>query len=205
MANNVTVKDTAEAKFSRLIIDLCNKGFIYKEENEMEWIDYNNFRSKVYDFFSILGLRVVKDEAEGYIYTYPKTKENDGEMPCITRKYQLGFYASILLAQLRLKLHVFESEGDGTRLYISRDQIFELMSPYFSKDISESEPQRKIKEALNTIEEMRLIKKIDACERDAVKYEVKRGIKAVVNMEYMETLKERLNEYKKLLEEGTII
>ena len=197
-------KDSTESRFSKLVIELCNKGFLYKVDNEMAWIDYNDFRIRMFEFFSVLGMRVVKDEAEGYIYIYPKDKD-EGEMPCITRKYQLGFYTSVLLAQLRLKLHEFEADGEGTRLFLTKNEIFELMSPYFSKDVSESEPQRKIKESLNTIEEMRLIKKIDARDdKDAVKYEVKRGIKAVANMEYIETLKERLSEYKKLVTEGAI-
>src|SRR5699024_9670537 len=107
------------------------KGVLYQDASPRAWNDLLGLQARVRDYFAVLGLELVLDEAEGYavLRSRPGDGQDDDETPAIPRlivRRPLSFPVSLLLALLRRKLAESDAGGGDTRLVLSREEIVEL-------------------------------------------------------------------------------
>ena len=190
-------------RFSRLLITLY-KGVLYKERDEALWRDLGEFTGMVIDHFSPLGLRLVKDDNEGYAYVaYPLETDTDGDdadaLPRLVAKRQLSFGVSLLLALLRKRMAEFNTAGEGTRLIVSRGEIVEIMRPFMPESTNEAKLSDKIDSALNKVKELGFVRSL---RNNASQYEVLRILKAYVDAKWLADFDRKLEEYKNYGKKG---
>ncbi|MDO5116821.1 MAG: DUF4194 domain-containing protein [Synergistaceae bacterium] len=184
-------------RFSRLLITLY-KGVLYKERDEALWRDLGEFTGMVIDHFAPLGLRLVKDDNEGYAYVaYPPEGEaadsEEEPLPRLVAKRQLSFGVSLMLALLRKRMAEFDTAGEGTRLIVSRGEIVEIMRPFMPESTNEAKLADKIDTALNKVKELGFIRQL---RNNAAHYEVLRILKAYVDAKWLADFDSRLEAYK---------
>lgn len=190
-------------RFSRLLITLY-KGVLYKERDEALWRDLGEFTGMVIDHFAPLGLRLVKDDNEGYAYVaYPLETESANDdadpLPRLVAKRQLSFGVSLLLALLRKRMAEFDTAGEGTRLIVSRGEIVEIMRPFLPESTNETKLADKIDTAINKVKELGFVRSLRS---NASQYEVLRILKAYVDAKWLADFDRRLEAYKNYGKKG---
>jgi hypothetical protein len=119
------------------------KGVIYQEGDVGLWSALLNLQARLRDYVAVLGLELVRDEAEGYAFLRSRQAADDDEdaapkLPRLIARRPLSFPVSLLLALLRKKLAEFDAAGGETRLVLSREDIAELIRVFMPQSSNEA-------------------------------------------------------------------
>jgi len=132
----------SELDLSLVVVQLM-KGVVYRDSHERAWRHLVQLQTQARDYFDVMGLTVVVDEAEGYAFLRSRPDdEADDTVPRLVARRTLSFPVSLLLALLRNKLAEFDASDSDTRLVLTREQILEtvrLFVPDSSNDVVENE------------------------------------------------------------------
>ena len=178
----------------RLAIRLL-KGVVYRRDDEEQWQSLVNIESRVRDYFVVLNLRLVLNEAEGYAYL--RTRDDDDHdpevplPPLITRR-PLSYPVSLLLALLRKRLVEQDSAAGDTRLVLTGDEILEMQSVFLPDSSNEVSVKRQLGENLNRIVRLGFLRRMDTGAEPT--YEVQRIIKEFVTAEWLAVFEKTLGE-----------
>lgn len=197
-----TKSDDGALRFSRLLVALY-KGVVYRERDEAMWRDLGEFSGRAIDHFSPLGLRLIKDDVEGYAYVaYPPDGE-DGDTegaPRLIARRRLSFGVSLMLALLRRKMAEFDTSGEGARLIMSGTEIVEMMRPFQPDSTNEVKLAEKAAADLNKVKELGFVRPL---RNGGDRYEVMRILKAYIDAQWLEGFEEKLAAYKDYAKEGS--
>lgn len=199
------IDEERDRKFSRVLIALY-KGAVYRERDEELWRDLTDLAGPVTDHFSPLSLRLVKDDNEGYAYVaYPLSEEvednGDEQMPRLTARRHLSYGVSLLLALLRRRMAEFDTAGDGTRLIVSREEMVELMRPFYPESTNDAKLADKTEISLNKVRELGFVRPL---KNRGSQYEVMRILKAFIDAQWLSEFDRRLEGYRKFGAEGKV-
>lgn len=169
------------------------KGVVYRDTHEAAWQHLLRLQPQLRDYFTVMGLVVVVDEAEGYAYLQSRP-EVDGEEgpPRLVPRRSLSFHVSLLLALLRKKLAEFDATSSESRLILTRDQIVEMLRLFLPDTSNEARLVDQIDGHLNKVAELGFLRRVNG--RDQT-YEVRRILKAFVDGKWLAELDRRLGEY----------
>jgi hypothetical protein len=197
---------TAEAyELPHLAVTLL-KGVLYRADNPTLWQTLLNLQTSVRDYFSVLGLSLVLDEAEGYAFLRSREDDNsNGEkLPRLIPRRQLSFPVSLLLALLRRKLAEFDAGGGETRLVLRRDEIVELMRVFLPDSTNDSRLVDQIETQINKVVELGFLRRLKPTGTSAGKlapeFEVLRILKAFVDAQWLNEFDQRLAQYQSALQ-----
>ena len=196
-----TKSDGSALRFSRLLVALY-KGVLYKERDEAMWRDLGEFGGQVIDHFRPLGLRLIKDDTEGYAYiTYPHEEADNAinGIPRLIAKRRLPFGVSLLLVLLRRRLAEFDTSGEGARLILSGAEITEMIRPFQPESTNEVKLTEKVVTDLNKVKELGFIRQLRNSDD---RYEVMRILKAYVDAQWLEDFNRKLEAYKEYGSKG---
>lgn len=181
-------------EFSAIVVPLL-KGVIYQEDNPGLWSALLNLQARVRDYVAVLGLELILDEAEGYVFLRAKPESEDEQavkLPRLVARRQLSFPVSLLLALLRKKLAEFDASGGETRLILSRDEVAELIRIFLPAGSNETRFIDQIDSHLNKIIELGFMRRLRGQEQV---FEVRRILKAFVDAQWLAEFDQRLAEY----------
>ena len=187
--------DGAQLRFSRLLVALY-KGVLYRERDEAMWRDLGEFSGRVVDHFVPLGLRLVKDDVEGYAYVAYTPEDSDDAVdgvPRLIAKRRLSFGVSLLLALLRRRMAEFDTSGDGSRLIVSGTEIAEMVRPFQPESTNEVKLAEKTAADLNKAKELGFVRQLRNGED---RYEVMRILKAYIDAQWLEDFDKKLEAYR---------
>jgi hypothetical protein len=192
MSVTQTVADGGQTELSVVVVNLL-KGPIYRDTHERPWALLLALRNQVADYVSVLGLEIRVDEAEGYAYLR-STPDDDvpDDIPRLVSRRPLAFQVSMLLALLRKRLAEFDASSSDTRLVLSRDQVVEMLRLYLPQSTNEARLVDSIETHINRVVEMGFLRKLRGQED---LYEVRRIIKAYVDVQWLSDFDARLEEY----------
>ncbi|GHV25865.1 hypothetical protein FACS1894176_05430 [Bacteroidia bacterium] len=153
------------------------KGIVYSHDKY--WNDLLDNEVDVSNYFDDINLAVVIDKSEGFAYLKqkPTDKENEDSLKLIDKR-QLNFHVSLLCLLLRKHLIESDSEGDVSRAILSKDEIINLMKPFYNETTNEANQIKKIGEAIGRVEKEGFLRRMKTEEEQ---YEINRIIKAFVN------------------------
>lgn len=178
------------------------KGVIYQDKDASLWGSLLNLQAQVRDFFQVLGLDLVLDEAEGHAFLRSRFDSEDDTEQCIPRlmpRYPLSFQVSLLLALLRRKLAEFDATGGATRLVLTLDEVVEILR-VFSRDTSnEARFSDQVEANLKKVEDLGFIKKVRAgagAGRADIAFEVRRILIPFVDGQWLAEFDDRLAAYQ---------
>lgn len=182
-------------ELSSVVVPLL-KGVLYQEDNPGLWGTMLNLQASVRDYVAVLGLELMLDEAEGYAFLRSRKDENEDDQVAIPRlvaRRQLSYPVSLLIALLRKKLAESDAGGGDTRLILSRDEVVELIRIFLPAGSNEAKLIDQIDTTLNKIAELGFIRRLRG---QGQMIEVRRIIKAFVDVQWLADFDERLAEYR---------
>lgn len=173
------------------------KGVVYRDTHEQAWHQLLREQPTLRDYFSVMGLLVVVDEAEGYAYLQSRP-EVDGEepVPRLVPRRSLSFPVSLLLALLRKKLAEFDATSSDSRLILTRDQIVEMLRLFLPDSSNEARLVDSIDTHVTKAVELGFLRRVKG---SGQAYEVRRILKAFVDAQWLAELDRRLQEYAEQL------
>ncbi len=183
---------TATPDLSLAVVQLM-KGVVYRDQHETAWQHLLQLQPQLRDYFAVMGLLVVVDEAEGYAYlrSRPETDADDA-VPRLVPRRSLSFHVSLLLALLRKKLAEFDATSSESRLILTREQIVETLRLFLPDTSNEARLVDQIDGHLNKVVELGFLRRVNGREQT---YEVRRILKAFVDGQWLADFDRRLDEY----------
>lgn len=185
-------------ELSSVVVPLL-RGVIYREENPGLWGSLLKLQASVRDYVAVIGLELLLDEAEGYVFLRSRQDvDEDGAtaIPRLVARRQLSYPVSLLLALLRKKLAEFDAGGGDIRLILSRDEVVELIRIFLPVGSNEVKLIDQVDATLNKIAELGFIRWLRG---QGQMIEVRRIIKAFVDAQWLADFDERLAEYRQQL------
>lgn len=179
------------------------KGVVYRDSHEQVWQQLLRQQPSLREYFSVMGLLVVVDEAEGYAYLQSRP-EVDGEdpVPRLVPRRSLSFPVSLLLALLRKKLAEFDATSSDSRLVLTRDQIVEMLRLFLPDSSNEARLVDAIDAHIGKAVELGFLRRV---KDTGQAFEVRRILKAFVDAQWLAELDRRLAEYAaQLAADGTL-
>ena len=177
---------------SVVVINLM-KGPVYSDTHEKAWALLLGLRNQVDDHVSVLGLRLIVDESEGYAYLRSRPIDDDTvDVPRLVARRSLPFHVSVLLALLRKRLAEFDASSSESRLMLTREQIVEMLRLYLPNSSNEARLVDNIDAHVNRVVEMGFLRRLRG--HDDL-FEVRRILKAYVDGQWLSDFDGRLDEY----------
>jgi hypothetical protein len=184
--------------YSNILISLL-KGIVYSDNKY--WDDLLLYEADVKHYFADVYLDVIIDKSEGYAYLKQKEtaeSENGDDALKLIDKRQLNFHVSLLCLLLRKNLIENDSEGESTKAILSKDEIVNLMKPFYKETSNEAKQLNQIQTAINKVVDEGFLRRMKTEEEQ---YEINRIIKAFVNAETVKEELEKLKNHTSRIEE----
>lgn len=171
------------------------KGVLYREQHAQVWHDMERLEAGVMDYFRLVGLDLMIDQAEGFAYLRQAQLDEDSGIPRLIQRRPLGYYLSVLCVLLRKKMVEADAGGSGagSRVVVTQEQIFELMRVFFPHRTNEASTDQQIEAQINKAVDMDVIHPLDST---PPAYEVRPILKALVTADWLQNLDEAIKAYK---------
>lgn len=186
---------SSEPNLSVVVTHLM-KGVVYRDTHEKVWAQLLPLQARVRDYVAVIGLTVIVDEAEGYAFlrSRPEADTDDDvtAVPRLVPRRSLSFHLSLLLALLRKKLAESDANDSDTRLFLSRDQIVEMVRLFLPETNNESRLVDQIDGYVTKAVELGFLRRVPG--QDAM-FEVRRILKAFVDGQWLAEFDQRLASY----------
>lgn len=174
------------------------KGILY-DTNEIVWKSLLQQETHVRNYFAVVGLELIINEAEGFAFLKQKVFSEEAmvNLPKLVEKRQLSFPVSILAILLRKKLLEFDNKGNDSRLVLKKSDIVELLISFLPNNTSnEKKIIDKIDTYITRLIELGFLREL---KNEENYYEVSRILIAYMPVEQLQLTLDKLNEYKKIV------
>jgi len=192
----------AAPELSQLMVFLL-KGVLYRQDDERLWSSLLRLQVRVREQAAILLLELVLDEAEGYAFLKSRVEPEDADsaprLPRLIARRALSYPVSLMLALLRKRMAEFDAVGGDTRLVLAREDIVELMRVFLPDGSNEARLIDQMDSTINKVVELgflRRLKPVAGMGQQALRFEVRRILKAFVDAQWLADFDARLQAYR---------
>jgi hypothetical protein len=174
------------------------RGILYRDQ-EAAWAALIRYRGRLEEYFAILGLRLLVDEAEGYAYLrqYQAAESEEAglpeDFPSLMSRRRLSYSLTLLLVLLRKRLLEFEMAGNDTRLVLSQRDMVEMMRIY--EDSLQTNERKREDLILKHIKRLADYGFLQPMKAEEDRYEVNRIIKAYLPIDELKKVADKLRAY----------
>jgi Domain of unknown function (DUF4194) len=184
------------APYAAVVIKLL-QGPLYHDDT-ITWNLLLQYREQVQAFCAQMGLELQFHEADGFAYVrQPEIEDEEGnplDLPRLTRRIPLSYHVTLLCVLLREQLLQFEATNpDSTVCLLTKDQMYEMLLPALPERTNEVQVRRKAELLIEQVVDLGFLKKRPLLGPDYC--EVRRILKAKLDAEKLQQLKERLKMY----------
>jgi Domain of unknown function (DUF4194) len=179
--------------YSPILVALL-KGVVYSHSEKVwgELLKPEN-EADVKRYFADINLELIIDKSEGYAYLKQKQSEDDEEeSPKLIERRQLNFHVSLMCLLLRRHLIENDREGESTKAILSKEEIINLVKPFYRETTNEANQQRQIEAAIKRIIQEGFLREMKT---EDEQYEINRIIKAFVNADVVKDSLDKLQNY----------
>jgi hypothetical protein len=167
---------------------------VYSDDTE-DWTTLLRYRGHIESYFHEIGLQLVIHEDDGFAYLSQAVQDEGAEIPRLFRRDKLTKGAAIVGVVLRERLLQFdENIHDESRLIVAKDEIIQMVAPFFPETNDEIRADKRIEAAIGKAEDLGLLRKLSGGDGDD-RYEVRRIIKARFPIETLKSLREQLETH----------
>jgi len=181
--------------YAPVIIKLL-QGVLYS--TDPYWDRLQTHLSPVSEYFGKIGLQVRNYETQGFAFLeQPDFDLNDPEspkepLPRLVTKRRLSFRATVFYVLLREQLRQFDASDNTGRLILSIEQLRNLLQPYFPDSNNEAKFRRDVQMLVKKTVDLGFLRALSGEDKN---YEVCAIIKAKIDADMLEGLKEKLESY----------
>lgn len=188
---------TSKAQYAHVIIKLL-QGPVYVDE-KLVWRDLQSWQSAIQDYFAKIGIELLINEVDGFArIMQPEADETDeNPLPRLMRKQTMNYETTLLCVILREMLEEFDIKSEGTKLFLTQKDIKERIELFYKEQTNKSKLWKELSKPINSLQNIGILKltREDAVNKDNNRYEVKRILKALVNNDKLEQIKNKLGAY----------
>lgn len=169
------------------------QGVVYRESDEQSWAALKAELGAIRDHFATIGIDVVIDDVEGYVYLRTReASEGEEPLPRLVRRRSLTYNVSLLLVLLRGRLMEFETTGGEGKLVLTTEQIVEMLRLFQRDTSNEARIVDQAETTIKKVEELGFLKLLRGSRNE---WEVRRILKAYVDAQTMHGFEAQLREY----------
>lgn len=177
------------------------QGTLYAEENRIWSILMENLNA-VREYFNRIGLELHIHRDDGMAYLTQLTEDEDPlGLPRLIRRQPLSFEATLLAVLLREALDEFDlSNPDSRDLVLTVKEIRTRLVPFLGERYDETRLIRQLDRYLSSLERLGILKEIPRQgnqDPDGRLYQVMRILKAKINNEKLEEIRQKIEDYVK--------
>lgn len=184
------------APYGAVLIKLL-RGPLYDEDIKA-WNDLLVYQERIRGYFSMIGLELLLDEADGFAYlTQPEPGGEEARMPRLTRRASLTYEVTLLLVILRECLEEFDVKTtDISRCFITHGEIMEKIELLFKEKANRVKLLSKFDACINHVINLGFLKEAEAddAEPENRRFEIRRIIRARINNEKLEEIREKIGK-----------
>jgi hypothetical protein len=183
--------------YASVVIRLL-QSVIYDDDRKY-WNDILNNETSVRDYFSKIGIELILNRQDGFAYLKQvEFADDDKTKPIqLIRKTPLTYEVSLLCVLLREWLDESEVKISGDKLFVTGRQIKERVDLFFKDKANRKRLLDKFDSLIKTARDLGFLylNNEDVLNPDNNQYEVKKIIKAKINNEKLEELKNKLKQH----------
>ena len=178
--------------YSHVLIALL-KGVVYSNNEEVwnELLKPEN-EADVIKYFADIDLQLIIDKSEGYAFLKQRTTDAEDNVPKLIERRQLNFHVSLLCLLLRKHLIENDREGESSKATLTKEEIIQLVKPFYRETSNEATQQRQIESALKRVIDEGFLRKMKTEDEH---YEINRIIKAFINADVVKESLDKLQKY----------
>ncbi len=188
---------TSKSIYAHVIIKLL-QGPVYVDEKNV-WRDLQSWQSAIQDYFGKIGIELMINEVDGFArIVQPEPDETDvNPLPRLMRKQTMNYETTLLCVILREILEEFDIKSEGTKLYQTQKEIKERIELFYKEQTNKSRLWKDLSKPINNLINIGILKltREDLLNKDNNQFEIKRIIKAIVNNDKLEQIKNKLGAY----------
>ena len=168
---------------------------VYAEDGEL-WVTLLRYRTPhIEGYFQEIGLQLVVHEEDGFAYLKQADAEDGAPVPRLFRRDRLTRGVAVVGVVLRERLLQFDERiHDESRLVVSKDEIVQMVAPFFPESNDTIRADKRIEAAIGKAEDFGLLRKVAIGESD-VRYEVRRIVKARFPVQMLAELRDQLQAH----------
>jgi len=183
--------------YTPVVIKLL-QGTVFDEEKKT-WNELLLYQKPVRDYLGQIGIHLHLDESDGFAFlTQPDTDDKESRMPRLVRRMPLSYEVTQLLVILRGCLEEFDvTTTDSSKCFITRQEIVEKIELLFKEKADKVKLLSKFDAYINQVITFGFLKAVEIREAEEDhdrRYEIRRVIKAKINNEKLEEIKENLGQ-----------
>jgi len=180
---------------AREAITVLLKGVFEQRENEKAWEELvGESFGTISDYFAVIGLEPMIDEAEGYAFLRQKEIEEEEEaLPKLIPARELSYRVSLLIVLLRKRIADFDMQNESIRAIVSKEELIGDLLLFMPQTFNEVKLRRELESVIKKVEELGFLKKLRG---EAHVYEIRRAIKAFVDAQWLSDFDARLQAYR---------
>jgi hypothetical protein len=204
-AGNIESRSPTVPELSQLMVHLL-KGVLYRQDDEHLWSSMLRLQARVREQAAVLLLELVLDEAEGHAFLKSRPEPDDADsmphLPRLIARRSLSYPVSLMLALLRKRMAESDAGGGDTRLVLSREDVAELMRVFLPDGTNEARLIDQVDSTIAKVVELGFLRKLKPAAgmaQPALRYEVRRIIKAFVDAQWLADFDARLEGYRTAL------
>jgi hypothetical protein len=186
--------NNSRAIYAHVVIKLM-RGPVYADEKDV-WRDLQAWQSAIQDHFAKIGIDLIVNQVDGFArIVQPEPDEQDeNPLPRLMRRQTMNYETSLLCVILREMLEEFDIKSEGTKLFLTEKDIKERIELFYKEQTNKSKLWRELSRPINSLQAIGILKltREDTSNQDNNQYEVKRIIKALVNNDKLEEIKQKL-------------
>ena len=172
------------------------QGIVYQEDKEA-WAILLASESDIEDYFCRIGTSVVVDRSNGlaYLKQFSDDQRVNGyeRLPRLVTRTPLSYQMTLGCVMLRDAYRRFEDEDlENERCVIETETLFDSWKSFFPPEEDDVALRKKLTTCLGHLEKFKLVKKLKS---ESELWEVRRAIKARVQIDQLEQLNQRMTEY----------
>lgn len=194
------MSDTNLKPWSQVCIKLLQGPVFRQSANDRLWEKLEMYESDIQSFFSILGVTVAIDKADGFAFLKQNDlDEEDDNVSRLIRQSPLTEEQSFLCILLRDELNKFDnpnnSQNKSSVLILRESELYEQFTMFYLQKTDQITARNNFKKNLNRLCELGLLKEQnpDDTEKES-EYEVRRYIRAKIDSEFCEEFMRKLKE-----------
>jgi len=185
------------APYASIIVKLLQT--VIYDDDKKYWNDVLNYETSVREYFLKIGIELVLNRQDGYAFLkQTEFAEDDNSKPIqLIRKMPLTYEMSLLCVLLREWLDENEVKMKADKLFVSGRQIKERVDLFFKDKSNRKRLMDKFDALIKQAKDLGFLylNHEDNQNTDNNQYEVKRILKAKINNEKLNELKDKLKAH----------
>lgn len=186
--------------WSQVCIKLLQGPIFRQNANDKLWNRLEMYESDISSFFSVLGVSVAIDKADGFAFLQQNDlDEEEDKVSRLIRQTPLTEEQSFLCILLRDELNKFDnpnnSQNKSSVLILRESELYEQFSMFYGNKTDQITARNNFKKNLNRLCELGLLKEQNPNDTEMeMEYEVRRYVRAKITSEFCEEFMKKIQE-----------